>query len=72
VNKGELVAVVGPIGSGKTSLIRALLGEMRLEGGNVSITNGRVAYVPQTSWIPNDSLKNNVLFGEEYDEERWV
>ncbi|XP_039546373.1 canalicular multispecific organic anion transporter 1 isoform X1 [Pimephales promelas] len=67
---GRLVAVVGAVGSGKTSLISALLGELHCLKGQINI-NGSVAYVPQQAWIQNASLKDNVLFGSELDEERY-
>ena len=68
VQKGELVAVVGATGSGKTTLLNALLGELNREGGAVMV-QGKVVYVPQTSWIPNDSLRNVVLFGNAFDDD---
>uniref|UniRef100_A0AAX7V9V4 Multidrug resistance-associated protein 1 n=1 Tax=Astatotilapia calliptera TaxID=8154 RepID=A0AAX7V9V4_ASTCA len=62
IPEGSLVAVVGHVGSGKSSLLSALLGEMdKLEG---SVT-GSVAYVPQQAWIQNSSLKDNIIFGQE-------
>jgi ATP-binding cassette, subfamily C (CFTR/MRP), member 1 len=48
----------------------ALLGEMRQLSGEV-YANGDVAFVPQTAWIPNDTLRNNVCFGRPYDELRY-
>ena len=72
IKKGELVAVIGPVGSGKSNLLSAVLGDMhkRLDAGRVAVS-GEVAYVPQTAWIPNDSLRNVVLFGKPYDEARY-
>ena len=70
VKKGELVAVVGPVGSGKSTLLSALLGELHKESGSVSV-DGRVAYVPQAAWIPNESLRNVVLFGKSYNERKF-
>ncbi|KAK0424597.1 hypothetical protein QR680_008742 [Steinernema hermaphroditum] len=67
VMSGELVAVVGEVGCGKSSLIAALLGEMTKESGSVHVA-GSVAYVPQQAWIQNATLKNNVLFGKPLDE----
>ncbi|KAI0564144.1 ABC transporter [Gracilaria domingensis] len=64
---GELVAIVGRVGSGKSSLIHAILGEMRKVQGSVSL-EGKVAYVAQTAWIFNDTLRNNIIFGKEFDE----
>uniref|UniRef100_A0A4W6CKQ2 ABC-type glutathione-S-conjugate transporter n=1 Tax=Lates calcarifer TaxID=8187 RepID=A0A4W6CKQ2_LATCA len=67
VRTGSLVAVVGHIGSGKSSLLSAMLGEMERRRGFVSI-NGSVGYVPQQAWIQNASLKDNILFGGERKE----
>lgn len=62
VKKGNLTAIVGQVGSGKTSVISALLGEMEKVKGNVNV-DGRVAYVPQQAWIQNATLQDNILFG---------
>ncbi|XP_074510409.1 multidrug resistance-associated protein 1-like isoform X1 [Sebastes fasciatus] len=70
VKTGSLVAVVGHVGSGKSSLLSALLGEMERRSGFVSI-KGSVAYVPQQAWIQNASLKDNILFGGERKESRY-
>uniref|UniRef100_A0A1I7YAY3 ABC transmembrane type-1 domain-containing protein n=2 Tax=Steinernema glaseri TaxID=37863 RepID=A0A1I7YAY3_9BILA len=67
VRSGELVAVVGEVGCGKSSLVAALLGEMTKESGSVAVA-GSVAYVPQQAWIQNATLRNNVLFGRPFDE----
>ncbi|XP_026057392.1 multidrug resistance-associated protein 1-like isoform X1 [Carassius auratus] len=64
IPEGALVAVVGHVGSGKSSLLSALLGEMQKQEGSVSI-KGSVAYVPQQAWIQNASLKDNILFGRD-------
>jgi ABC-type multidrug transport system fused ATPase/permease subunit len=61
--QGQLVAVVGKVGSGKSSLVSALLGEMNKTSGKVNI-RGKVAYVPQQAWIMNDTLKDNITFGK--------
>ncbi|KAJ2040841.1 hypothetical protein GGI08_008016, partial [Coemansia sp. S2] len=63
----EHLAIVGRVGSGKSSLLSALLGDMRKEKGNVVLC-GHVAYVPQQPWIMNATLRSNVLFGLKYDE----
>jgi ATP-binding cassette subfamily C (CFTR/MRP) protein 1 len=67
IKKGELVAVVGSVGSGKSSLLSGLLGEMILNAGKVHLV-GSVAYCDQRAWILNESVQNNVLFGRPYDE----
>lgn len=67
IKPGKLVAVVGQVGSGKSSLISAVLGEMERLSGRTN-TIGKIAYIPQQAWIQNCSLRNNVLFGKGYDE----
>ena len=67
VKAGQLVAIVGQVGAGKSSLISALLGEMDKLSGRVN-TKGRIAYVPQQAWIQNANLRNNILFGKTLDE----
>ncbi|XP_032066135.1 canalicular multispecific organic anion transporter 2 isoform X2 [Thamnophis elegans] len=62
VPTGSLVAVVGQVGCGKSSLVSALLGEMEKLSGDVAV-KGSVAYVPQLPWIQNATLKDNILFG---------
>ncbi|KXS13313.1 multidrug resistance protein 3 [Gonapodya prolifera JEL478] len=68
VLSGECVAVVGRVGAGKTSIVSAVLGEMKKLTGRVEV-RGKVAYVSQVAWILNVSLRDNVLFGNDWDEE---
>lgn len=70
VPKGALVAVVGPVGCGKSSLLSALLGDMEKLEGKVYM-KGSVAYVPQQAWIQNCTLQENVLFGQALDPKRY-
>uniref|UniRef100_A0A9J7Y5D9 ATP-binding cassette sub-family C member 5 n=1 Tax=Cyprinus carpio carpio TaxID=630221 RepID=A0A9J7Y5D9_CYPCA len=70
IRKGSLVGVCGGVGSGKSSLLSALLGQMTLLGGSVAV-NGDFAYVAQQAWILNDSLRENILFGKQYIEEKY-
>jgi ATP-binding cassette, subfamily C (CFTR/MRP), member 1 len=65
IAKGNLSAIVGPVGSGKSSLISAFLGEMEKLTGEVNV-DGRIAYVPQQAWIQNSTLRENILFGKPY------
>ncbi|XP_063312149.1 ATP-binding cassette sub-family C member 3 [Pelobates fuscus] len=62
VPSGSLVAIVGHVGCGKSSLVSALLGEMERVDGDVSV-RGSVAYVSQQAWIQNSTLKENIIFG---------
>ncbi|XP_073399007.1 multidrug resistance-associated protein 1-like [Dendrobates tinctorius] len=68
IEKGSLVAVVGHVGCGKSSLLSALLGEMEKVIGKVAL-KGSIAYVPQQTWIPNATFKENVLFGRTMDKD---
>lgn len=67
VGRNELIAVVGGVGSGKTSLLAALAGDMRRTEGSVKC-GARVAYCPQYAWIQNESVRENIIFGREFDE----
>ena len=66
IKKGSLTAVGGRVGSGKSSLLSALLGEMQKTNGFVNMDSS-VAYVSQHAWIRNMSLKKNILFDNEYN-----
>lgn len=70
VPRGSLTAVVGPIGSGKSSLLQGLMGEMRRTSGKV-IFSGSTALCAQTPWIQNATVRENILFGQPWDEERY-
>ncbi|OWY99880.1 Canalicular multispecific organic anion transporter [Phytophthora megakarya] len=71
VERGSLVMVVGKVGSGKSSLVSALLGEMSRTTGMLEV-GGRVAYVSQDNWIRNATLRDNILFEQDYDPERYT
>lgn len=70
VRPGESLAVVGPVGSGKSSLLLALLGEIPLETGTrrfLGVEDSevpRTAFVPQEAFVQNGSLRDNILFGQ--------
>ena len=69
VRKGELVAIVGQVGSGKSSLLSALIGELEKAGMNTEVNVlGSVAYVPQIAWMQNAPLRYNITFGRNYNE----
>ncbi|XP_032429695.1 canalicular multispecific organic anion transporter 2 isoform X2 [Xiphophorus hellerii] len=70
VPQGSLVAVVGHVGCGKSSLISALLGDMEKVEGEVCV-RGSVAYVPQQAWIQNATLRDNILFGKSFNESKY-
>ncbi|KAK0040484.1 multidrug resistance-associated protein 1, partial [Biomphalaria pfeifferi] len=68
VTPGSLVAVIGPVGAGKSSLLLALLGEMYKREGFINIQSS-LAYVPQQSWIRNSTVRENITFGKQFDKE---
>jgi ATP-binding cassette, subfamily C (CFTR/MRP), member 1 len=70
IKKGELVAVVGPVGSGKTAFLNLILGEMELTSGCI-FSSGTMSYCDQRPWIMNATLKENILFGLPYDENKF-
>jgi len=70
VKKGELIAVVGKIGSGKSSLLSAILGEMVKIDGEIR-RSGSVAYVAQQAWIQNMTVQENIIFGKPLDIRRY-
>ncbi|XP_046557639.1 multidrug resistance-associated protein 1-like isoform X2 [Haliotis rubra] len=70
VKKGQLIAIVGQVGAGKSSLLSAVQGEMEKIHGDVCM-KGSVAYVPQQAWMQNLSLRKNILFGSPYEEAKY-
>ncbi|KAI1776106.1 ATP-binding cassette transporter protein YOR1-like protein [Hypoxylon cercidicola] len=66
IGRNELVAVIGTVGSGKSSLLAALAGDMRKTSGEVVLGASR-AFCPQYAWIQNASVRKNILFGKEMD-----
>lgn len=69
---GGLTVVVGPVGSGKSSFLLGLLGEMRVLEGSIYLPRHQgVSYVAQNSWLQNASIKDNILFGSPYETKRY-
>jgi len=73
IPRGKLTVVMGAVGSGKSSLLSALLGEMERWEGRVSLSESRssIAYAAQQPFILNASVRNNILFGLDANEERY-
>ncbi|XP_054155692.1 multidrug resistance-associated protein 1-like [Oppia nitens] len=70
IREGMFVAIVGDVGSGKSSLLSAIIGDMELIDGTVNVRPGvNMAYVPQQAWIQNATIKQNIMFGKPFDEE---
>eukprot|EP01107_Rhizomastix_libera_P008974 TRINITY_DN246_c1_g1_i8.p1 TRINITY_DN246_c1_g1~~TRINITY_DN246_c1_g1_i8.p1 ORF type:complete len:1226 (+),score=364.57 TRINITY_DN246_c1_g1_i8:140-3679(+) len=70
VRKGELVMIIGAVGSGKSTILNCMLGQLETACGSVNLSS-KVAYVPQKAWILNATVKDNILFGKPFDEEKY-
>ncbi|XP_031237102.1 cystic fibrosis transmembrane conductance regulator isoform X2 [Mastomys coucha] len=70
IEKGEMLAVTGSTGSGKTSLLMMILGELEASEGIIK-HSGRVSFCSQFSWIMPGTIKENIIFGVSYDEYRY-
>ena len=69
---GDLVAVVGSIGTGKSLLLKAISGEMIKEGSGTCYIKGRISYLAEKPWIMNASIEDNILFGNEFHSEKYL
>ena len=63
--------LIGPVGCGKSSVLSALLGELLCQHGR-GFVRGQVGYVAQTPWLLNASVRDNITFGEPWDEQRYA
>ncbi|GMF19704.1 unnamed protein product [Phytophthora fragariaefolia] len=70
IDPGALVMIVGMVGSGKSSLLQALLGEMTMTSGCMEI-QGEISYVSQEAWIRNATLRDNIVFEGKFDDQRY-
>ncbi|KAJ2887391.1 hypothetical protein FB639_001356 [Coemansia asiatica] len=67
----DTATVVGSVGSGKSSLINALIGEIKQISGTIEIS-GTIGYAPQVPWVMNSTIKDNILFGLPFDKEKYI
>lgn len=67
VNQSQITAIIGPVASGKTTLIRAMLGEGTIRGGQVLRKDCRIAYCGQKPWLRNTSIRNNIIGPGSFD-----
>lgn len=70
VTKNKLIAVVGQVGTGKSSLLSAIIGDMIKTEGTINVS-GSIAYVPQQAWIMNSTLRDNILFTKSMDRRKF-
>lgn len=70
VSSTQLVAIVGPVGAGKTTLLHTILGELPPNEGMIGI-NGTVSYASQEPWVFVGSVRQNIIFGQEFDKKKY-
>ncbi|XP_067646399.1 probable multidrug resistance-associated protein lethal(2)03659 [Eurosta solidaginis] len=70
VQPGTLVAIIGPVGSGKSSLVQSILGELRPESGSIKV-NGTFSYASQEPWLFTGTVRQNILFGHPMNRRRY-
>ena len=71
VRAGEILAIVGPVGSGKSTIIDAIIGEVSVSPTTFLERRGKVAYASQVAFILNATVRENILFGNEFDATRY-
>ncbi|XP_053320416.1 cystic fibrosis transmembrane conductance regulator [Spea bombifrons] len=71
IEKGELLAIAGSTGAGKTSLLMMIMGELEPSAGKIK-HSGRISFSPQVSWIMPGTIKENIVFGVSYDQYRYL
>eukprot|EP00760_Papus_ankaliazontas_P023012 PhM_4_TR19114/c0_g1_i1/m.81065 len=72
IPRGKLTIVIGPTGGGKSTLISLMSGEAIVKPGSKVVINGRTALVAQEAWIMNATLRDNILMGQPFDEEKYI
>ncbi|XP_045127905.1 ATP-binding cassette sub-family C member 4-like isoform X2 [Portunus trituberculatus] len=70
VKAGELLAIVGPVGAGKGSLLNAILGELPAQSGRITV-RGKIAYASQEPWVFSGTVRQNILFGKQLNEKKY-
>ncbi|PSN47504.1 hypothetical protein C0J52_02254 [Blattella germanica] len=70
VKQGQLLAIIGPVGSGKSSLLHAILKELQLSSGSI-LMNGSISYSSQEPWLFTGTVRQNILFGQPMNRERY-
>lgn len=70
IERGKLYAMIGMVGSGKSSFLSTILGELTLTRGQMKV-NGSVSYASQEAWVFGSTIRQNILFGQPYDRQRY-
>lgn len=71
IENGQLLSIIGPVGSGKSSLVNLLLKELPILSGKMNIM-GSISYSSQEPWLFSGTVRQNIIFGEIYDEKRYL
>lgn len=71
VRRGSLTVISGPVGCGKSSLLRAILGEIPPIQGRVEMSTKRIAYCAQRPWLPNGSIREVIQGYTGHDDQQW-
>jgi len=72
IKKGEFIAILGHTGAGKTCLLNAILNNYYIYNANSKIIiNGELSYASQQPWVMTDTVKNNIIFNNEFNEEKY-
>ncbi|KRT84878.1 ABC transporter ATP-binding protein, partial [Oryctes borbonicus] len=74
VHKGEFLGIIGTVGSGKSSIFSAIMAELTKQNGQIAVSdlNSGFAVVTQQPWLQRGTIKENILFGKNYDESKYV
>ena len=72
IKKGEFIAILGHTGAGKTCLLNAILNNYYINNSNSkTIINGELSYASQQPWVMTETVRNNIIFNNEFDEEKY-
>lgn len=70
IKKNKLIGIIGPVGAGKSSFLQAILRELPLKSGSIEFS-GDISYASQEPWVFAGSVKQNILFGQEMEKDRY-
>nr|CAH7759987.1 unnamed protein product [Callosobruchus chinensis] len=71
IQRNETVAIIGKVGSGKSTLLQVILNEVPFIDGTVYV-DGTISYAAQEPWIFPGSIRENIIFRQEFNEERYI
>ncbi|KAK3191252.1 hypothetical protein K4F52_002842 [Lecanicillium sp. MT-2017a] len=72
VRQGQTAMIYGPVGCGKTSLLKGVLGELEVTGGFAAVDREKIAYCDQTAWLQNHSIRDNIIAQNEYNPTKYM